>query len=272
MDKLKKHGYVILQKNTQLCSLLKTVYLEEDNKCNTILAKRIIDNDVMTFLCKWFKHTMYYRQFRVSNSRNYGATIMWHRDTEKCPDDVSVYTCLFYLDATKVDVVPGSHLIHSCSHVNMPSTKTVTMEAGDIMIMDTKLVHKTTSEIHTAVNRRTIQIFNIVSDKDVYKRMITHSLDKSSDYGSLFKRLEKTLCRDLHVIHFLVHLHKKHCAINYKTMVFRQFPKELQHYDIHINETCECVDPSNCHDLHQFIVNIPLKRYVPTSALNMFGL
>jgi hypothetical protein len=271
MDKLQTNGFVIIREE-KICSLMKTVYLEENNKCNTILAKHIIDNDVLPFLSEWFHKKMYYRQFRVSNSRNYGATMMWHRDTEKCPDDVTVYTCLLYLDPTKVDVVPGSHLIRSCSYLDMPATETLNMKDGDLIIMDTKLVHKTTSEIHTAINRRTVQIFNIVSDFTIYKRMITHSLDKSSDYGSLFKRLEKTLCRDLYAMHYIVHLHKKHCAINYTTMVFRQFPKELQHYDIHINETCECVEPSTSHDLHQFIVNIPLKRYVPKSALEMCGI
>ena len=257
MNQLHKYGYVKYN-NMEIAGELDKVFLS-DGKCNSMLAKHIIEQSVIPTL---FNKRTYYQKFRLSNTKNYGATMVWHRDTDQCPAGVSVYTCIVYLDDTALDVCPRSH-----RHSNCNKERTIQCNRGDILLLDSKLVHKTTSNL-TDADRRTVTIFNIVLDKRIYNRMIAHSIDMSTTYGKWFKRIEKLLP----LLCDAINKYKKNSVLQKELPFYRPIPPQSTErvYDIRVNETCECVEPRKHQDLHKWVLNFPIHKFTPDQVKHFF--
>ena len=125
-----------------------------------------------------------YVKYRVSDNNNGSDASTFHRDVICLEGWQPVFTCLSYLDATVMELIPGSHRLLRMSVAEAvamyPDFRRVAVEPGDVLLFSATLLHR--GVFTDAVeHRRLVQVFDVYPNRAVYKTVAPQTLHVSGD-------------------------------------------------------------------------------------------
>lgn len=177
MEELKERGYVIFRKEIPQ-ERVEYGKQQINDKVNYYRLKEFIDNDLMKRANKKSNMNLDYLKYRVSNNNNSSDAGSFHRDVHSYAGVPEIYTCLTYLDESMMEIIVGSH-----KKVSIPifetikylkKRKKIKMNPGDILLFNSALIHRGLFYKSNNKNRRIIQLFDCVEDKEYYSESIMH--------------------------------------------------------------------------------------------------
>lgn len=122
--------------------------------------------------------TSRYTKYRVSNNNNSSDASVFHRDVFRISNSSQefkhLYTCLTYLDAATMQLVPKSHMHDNMSLIesleDLTNVATVEMKPGDVLIFNSTMLHRGVfDKLKMSDNRRLIQVFDTHPTQELYK-------------------------------------------------------------------------------------------------------
>ena len=207
MDLLQERGYVIFRqaidpRRLEACT-------SADNKADYRCMQGFIDRDLMSAVDERLGWHADYVKFRYSNNNNSSDASNLHRDIimQKevgCP----CYTCLTYLDTTRLEVVPGSHrrpfgTMLSGVYEFLVNRKVETLQPGDIMVFSSTLLHRGIFS-YGARSRRILQVFEVFPSHATLKGQLQRSIHVTGNWGDVMVHVSKTGLNDhSNFIHYL---------------------------------------------------------------------
>jgi hypothetical protein len=176
---IKTTGY--LQINKAFSPSSASVFFK-DATCDYTNMKAFINNTILPGLTTYMSwKDPSYVAFRASDNNNVDSSLS-HRDIicqipKPTADDViPSFTCLCYLDATSLEVIPGSHIELGYNGGTVTGQATViNVNAGDIVLLYSTLVYRELLSPQTS--RKEIQLFELFPSADSLKKYlinITH--------------------------------------------------------------------------------------------------
>ena len=166
-------GYIVLRKYIGTNDIESGRSCFKDGKMDYELMNRYVDNCLSKI-----NPGLTCMKFRGSNNTNRTDASHFHRDTINfSKSEHEIYTILVYLDTAVMDLIPGSHK-RGCNNImevakSFFSSKTLTMNPGDILIMNANILHRGNFSRDMQNNRRLLQMFDCMTDES-YKDYILH--------------------------------------------------------------------------------------------------
>ena len=193
MNQLNKNGFLILSVDNQYKNQFHETMLdfyEKNTYVNYNKVKLFIDNQYIPYIQQQLNIVtpFHYRKFRFSNNNNSSDASTFHGDVYNYTDKriVPIYTCLYYFDDTKFEIIPGTHDKERYKNLNFYDVynkrKRIHISSGSIVIIHASLHHRGVS-FNKANNRRLLQVFDINinnEDYNIYKeKLITINTKES---------------------------------------------------------------------------------------------
>ena len=169
--RLRSDGYVLLR------NAISSSQVERARRCMTKdlvhygCMRSFIDYVMLPAVnaaCKWNAR---YVKYRVSDNNNSSDASTFHRDVICLGDWQPVFTCLSYLDASVMELIPRSHVVLRTSvseAVSLyPERIRIAMKPGDLLVFCATLLHRGifTERVE---HRRLIQVFDVYPNLGVY--------------------------------------------------------------------------------------------------------
>lgn len=165
-----ENGYIVL----------KNVLIEDQLRCFDT-NKQHNYNEIKNFIDTTFFDTIKrnvdfitkptYTKFRYSNNNNSTDAATFHSDVYNYTGNKyqPIYTCLCYLDDTKMELIPGSHLYNrnGYSLESYNKKQIIDVKRGDILIFYSSIHHRGIG-FNTTKDRRLLQVFEVFPDDDTY--------------------------------------------------------------------------------------------------------
>ena len=176
-EELQENGYIIFRKEIPQ---ERVEYGKEqiNDKVNYYRLKEFIDNDLMKKVNIKLNTNLDYLKYRVSNNNNSTDAGSFHRDIHSYAGVPEIYTCLTYLDVSIMEIIVGSHKKISIPFFQiikyLRKRKKIKMNPGDILVFNAALIHRGLFYKSNNKNRRIIQLFDCVENKDYYTESIMH--------------------------------------------------------------------------------------------------
>ena len=172
LNELNENGYIlfknVINSNDSINNIIKN-----NNKVDYTKIKLYIENYILSSINKLLNWNSVYTKFRVSNNNNNDAG-QFHRDiiTQKYTNSIDpIYTCIYYLDTTIMELIPKSHKYKSLSFydiIKLYNTKIkIKIEPTDILLFNSSLLHRGFLN-KEKINRRVIQIFELCPSINEY--------------------------------------------------------------------------------------------------------
>jgi len=177
MDELKENGYIVFRNEIQQ-ERVEYGKQQVNDKVNYFRLKEFLDNDMMKKVNQKLNMNLDYLKYRVSNNNNSTDAGSFHRDIHSYNGVPEIYTCLTYLDESMMEIIVGSH-----NKISIPfndtikylkKRKKIKMNPGDILIFNAALIHRGLFYKSNSKDRRIIQLFDCVEDKEKYSEEIMH--------------------------------------------------------------------------------------------------
>lgn len=177
MEELKEKGYIIFRREIPQ-ERVEYGRQQINNKVNYYRLKGFIDNDLMKRANIRLNTNLDYLKYRVSNNNNSSDAGGFHRDIHSYAGVPEIYTCLTYLDEAMMEIIVGSHKKLSIPFLEtikyLKKRKKIKMNPGDILVFNAALIHRGLFYKSNNKNRRIIQLFDCVEDKEHYSEAIMH--------------------------------------------------------------------------------------------------
>jgi hypothetical protein len=171
---LNNDGYIIYR--NKLSSEILQTYLSGyiDNKINYNILDSCVD-ETLNYINMFNNWNSIYSKYRVSNNNNSQDASIFHRDLICQKSNklkfIPIYTCVIYLDKTKMSLIPKSHLNLSMNLYqaieSYNNSIIVDIFPGDILLFNSSLIHKG-NFIGEMKNRRVVQIFDIFPNIEIF--------------------------------------------------------------------------------------------------------
>lgn len=180
---LYSNGFIVIKNilTNEEIDFVLNAYNSSNNKLNykniEFFIRNIMLKKINNFL-SWNSDFVEYIKYRFSNNNNstdaggFHRDIVYHGDINNydkyfCP----TFTCLTYLDNTKMEIIPGSHKVvkYNFNDVNKKYNKknTIQLSRGDLLVFYSTLLHR---GIFTEKlpNRRLLQVFDVFNSRNQY--------------------------------------------------------------------------------------------------------
>jgi hypothetical protein len=175
---LSRDGFCIFRKalTGQEVQMGQSCMSEDSKSVSYPCMSAFVDQVIMKRLNEQTGWESVHVKYRASDNNNSSDAGAMHRDAylldeipssqaETVVEDISMYTCLSYLDRTVMELVPGSHkkpqmstytaFQHYWFHVT-----TVALEPGDLLLFHSFLLHRGIFTEHLP-HRRLVQVFEV---------------------------------------------------------------------------------------------------------------
>jgi hypothetical protein len=159
---LEKEGFVIIKNKYSIKNIDNIRSNITDINVNYPIIDKFIRNNMINIINTNMNWNAVYTKYRVSNNNNSTDAAVFHRDLIYYTSNKPIFTCLTYLDNTIMEVIPFSHnkISMSYSEILYLKPKKIYMEAGDILIFYSSLIHRGLFT-ENSKNRRLIQVFEV---------------------------------------------------------------------------------------------------------------
>lgn len=182
-QKLYSNGYILIQNilTNEEIEFVLNAYNASNNKVNyknmELFIRNIMLKKINNFL-SWNSNFVEYIKYRFSNNNNSTDAGGFHRDEVYfgnindynkyfCP----TFTCLTYLDNTKMEIIPQSHQVVKYNFTNIhkkyKSKQTIQLNRGDLLVFYSTLLHRGIFTEKFA-NRRLLQVFDVFNSRNQY--------------------------------------------------------------------------------------------------------
>lgn len=203
---------------------------------------------------------MQYIKYRVSDNNNSDAG-GFHRDVQGGLLNMPVFTCLTYLDKSRMELIPGSHRIvlqnvTKAVHLYRERVR-ITINPGDVMLFHSSLVHR---GIFTdrLPHRRLVQVFDVFKnehDLELYANKFVHVLGKENMSDS-FDVLNRTPV-SIYFINIGSYLNAitgyGNCQ---RTIDKMNLPRNITHFSSEGFRERIHVEPGTWQPINKYIINI----------------
>jgi hypothetical protein len=195
ISSLDTNGYIILK---AVLSPDEGIVHIKDKEVNYAGIKTFIEQSMLGPVNKQLGWDAVYTKYRVSDNNNSVDAGAFHRDifAQGKTEKFMSFTCLTYLDGTKMELIPGSHMMPYMTYMeainNYGHKVTVEMKPGDVLLFYSTLLHR---GIFTEglSHRRLIQVFEVFPSMGDFKSSSGRVIHVEGDerYADIMIRLSK---------------------------------------------------------------------------------